>query len=152
MFAVLHVLYVIFDEGYTATSGPDLQRAELTHEAIRITREVRRRLPDDGELAGPLALMLVTDARRPARTRADGALVPLASRTAGAGTARRSRALRSSARRCRAPSSGRAIWGPPAETPRERRDGARRAWVRCPARPCSGAATNRHCPSSLAMM
>jgi RNA polymerase sigma factor (sigma-70 family) len=78
MRAVLHALYVIFDEGYTATSGPDLQRAELTREAIRITREVRHRLPDDGEVAGLLALMLLTDARRPARTRADGALVPLA--------------------------------------------------------------------------
>jgi RNA polymerase sigma factor (sigma-70 family) len=75
---VLHVLYLIFNEGYTATSGPDLQRLELTREAIRLTREVRRLLPDDGEVAGLLALMLLTDARRAARTRSDGALVPLA--------------------------------------------------------------------------
>ncbi|MEN3280666.1 MAG: hypothetical protein V7607_1806 [Solirubrobacteraceae bacterium] len=75
---VLHVLYLIFNEGYTATSGPDLQRLELTREAIRLTREVRRLLPDDGEVAGLLALMLLTDARRSARTRPDGALVPLA--------------------------------------------------------------------------
>ncbi|GIG56796.1 RNA polymerase sigma24 factor [Longispora fulva] len=76
--AVLHVLYLIFNEGYTATSGPDLHRADLTAEAIRLTREVRRLLPDDGEIAGLLAIMLLTDARRPARTRPDGALVPLA--------------------------------------------------------------------------
>jgi predicted RNA polymerase sigma factor len=75
---VLHVLYLIFNEGYTATSGPDLQRSDLTREAIRLTREVRRLLPDDGEVAGLLALMLLTDARRAARTRPDGALVPLA--------------------------------------------------------------------------
>jgi RNA polymerase sigma factor (sigma-70 family) len=75
---VLHVLYLIFNEGYTATSGPDLQRGELTREAIRLTREVRRLLPDDGEVAGLLALMLLTDARRAARTGPDGALVPLA--------------------------------------------------------------------------
>jgi RNA polymerase sigma factor (sigma-70 family) len=75
---VLHVLYLIFNEGYTATSGPDLQRGELTSEGIRLTREVHRLLPDDGEVAGLLALMLLTDARRPARTRPDGSLVPLA--------------------------------------------------------------------------
>jgi RNA polymerase sigma factor (sigma-70 family) len=75
---VLHVLYLIFNEGYTATSGPHLQRSELTAEAIRLTREVRRLLPENGEVAGLLALMLLTDARRPARTRADGSLVPLA--------------------------------------------------------------------------
>jgi RNA polymerase sigma factor (sigma-70 family) len=76
--SVLHVLYLIFNEGYTASSGPDLLRSELTAEAIRLTREVRRLLPDDGEVAGLLALMLLTDARRPARTRPDGALIPLA--------------------------------------------------------------------------
>ena len=75
---VLHVLYLIFNEGYTASSGPELQRGELTSEAIRLAREVRRLLPDDGEVAGLLALMLLTDARRAARTRADGSLVPLA--------------------------------------------------------------------------
>jgi RNA polymerase sigma factor (sigma-70 family) len=74
---VLHVLYLIFNEGYTATSGPDLQRADLTAEAIRLTRIVLRRLPDDGEVAGLLALMLLTDARRPARTGPDGSLIPL---------------------------------------------------------------------------
>jgi predicted RNA polymerase sigma factor len=75
--AVLHVLYLIFNEGYTASSGPDLQRADLTREAIRLARELRRLLPGDGEVAGLLALMLLTDARRPARTRPDGGLVPL---------------------------------------------------------------------------
>jgi RNA polymerase sigma factor (sigma-70 family) len=76
--AVLHVLYLVFNEGYAATSGPDLQRPELTREAIRLTRRLHRLLPEDGEVAGLLALMLITEARRPARTRADGALVPLA--------------------------------------------------------------------------
>jgi RNA polymerase sigma factor (sigma-70 family) len=76
--AVLHVLYLIFNEGYTASSGPSLQRVELTAEAIRLTRQLHARLPDDGEVAGLLALMLLTDARRSARTRPDGALVPLA--------------------------------------------------------------------------
>jgi RNA polymerase sigma factor (sigma-70 family) len=76
--AVLQVLYLIFNEGYTASSGPDLQRSELTGEAIRLARAVQRLLPDDGEVAGLLALMLLTDARRPARTRPDGSLVPLA--------------------------------------------------------------------------
>jgi RNA polymerase sigma factor (sigma-70 family) len=75
---VLHVLYLIFNEGYTATSGPDLQRADLTAEAIRLSRAVHASLPDDGEVAGLLALMLLTDARRPARTGPDGALIPLA--------------------------------------------------------------------------
>jgi RNA polymerase sigma factor (sigma-70 family) len=76
--AVLHVLYLIFNEGYTTSSGADLQRLELTAEAIRLTRETHRLLPDDGEVAGLLALMLLTDARRAARTTPDGALVPLA--------------------------------------------------------------------------
>lgn len=76
--AVLHVLYVIFNEGYTATSGPYLVRHELAGEAIRLTRLVHRLLPEDGEVAGLLALMLLTDARRPARTRPNGDLVPLA--------------------------------------------------------------------------
>lgn len=75
---VLHVLYLVFNEGYTASSGPDLQRTDLTTEAIRIARDLHRLLPDDGEVAGLLALMLLTDARRPARSRADGSLVPLA--------------------------------------------------------------------------
>jgi RNA polymerase sigma factor (sigma-70 family) len=74
---VLHVLYLIFNEGYTATVGTDLQRSELTAEAIRLTREVKRLLPADGEVAGLLALMLLTDARRAARAREDGSLVPL---------------------------------------------------------------------------
>jgi RNA polymerase sigma factor (sigma-70 family) len=80
---VLHVLYLIFNEGYTASSGPDLQRSELTGEAIRLTRAVHRLLPDDGEVAGLLALMLLTDARRPARTGPDGGLVPLAEQDRG---------------------------------------------------------------------
>ncbi|GAA3104488.1 RNA polymerase sigma factor [Streptosporangium carneum] len=75
---VLHVLYLIFNEGHTSTSGPELQSSELTGEAIRLVRAVHRLLPADGEVAGLLALMLLTDARRPARTGADGALVPLA--------------------------------------------------------------------------
>jgi RNA polymerase sigma factor (sigma-70 family) len=81
--AVLQVLYLIFNEGYTASSGPDLHRVELTSEAIRLTRELHRRLPEDGEVAGLLALLLLTDARRPARTRPDGSLVPLAEQDRG---------------------------------------------------------------------
>jgi RNA polymerase sigma factor (sigma-70 family) len=76
--AVLHVLYLVFNEGYATTAGPDLHRAELSTEAIRLTRMVRRLLPDDSEVAALLALMLLTDARRLARTGPDGEIVPLA--------------------------------------------------------------------------
>jgi RNA polymerase sigma factor (sigma-70 family) len=75
--AVLHVLYLIFNEGYTSSSGPSLQRSDLTAEAIRLTRAVHLLLPDDGEVTGLLALMLLTEARRAARTGPDGELIPL---------------------------------------------------------------------------
>ncbi|MFF0733430.1 RNA polymerase sigma factor [Streptomyces chartreusis] len=75
--AVLQTLYLIFNEGYTATSGTSLTRRELAGEAIRLTREVHRLMPDHGEVAGLLALMLLTDARREARTGPYGELVPL---------------------------------------------------------------------------
>ncbi|OLF15994.1 RNA polymerase sigma factor [Actinophytocola xanthii] len=76
--AVLHVLYLVFNEGYTATSGAALHRGSMTRDALRLTRMLHRLLPEDGEVTGLLALMLLTEARRPARTRADGSLVPLA--------------------------------------------------------------------------
>ena len=76
--AVLHVLYLVFNEGYTATEGDALTVPALATEAIRLTRWLHRLLPDDGEVTGLLALMLLTDARLPARTRPDGSLVPLA--------------------------------------------------------------------------
>ena len=75
---VRHVLYLVFNEGYATSSGPAVQRADLTAEAIRLTRLLHRLLPEDGEVAGLLALMLLTDARRPARTDAAGLPVPLA--------------------------------------------------------------------------
>jgi RNA polymerase sigma factor (sigma-70 family) len=75
--AVLHVLYLIFNEGYTSSVGPHLRRADLSHEAMRLTRIVRQLRPDDTEVAGLLALMLLTDARRLARTGAEGELIPL---------------------------------------------------------------------------
>jgi RNA polymerase sigma factor (sigma-70 family) len=75
--AVLHVLYLIFNEGYVSSAGPSLQRRDLSSEAIRIARAVRHLLPNDGEVAGLLALMLLTDARRHARTGPDGELIPL---------------------------------------------------------------------------
>jgi RNA polymerase sigma factor (sigma-70 family) len=76
--AVLHVLYLIFNEGYTSSVGPHLRRADLSHEAMRLTRIVHHLQPDDTEVAGLLALMLLTDARRLARTGTEGELIPLA--------------------------------------------------------------------------
>ena len=76
--AVLRVLYLIFTEGYASTAGPSAYRAELSREAIRLTRIVHRLMPRHGEVAGLLALMLLTDARRDARVGPDGMLVPLA--------------------------------------------------------------------------
>jgi predicted RNA polymerase sigma factor len=78
MRSVLHVLYLMFNEGYTSSNGNELQRTELADEAIRVTRMVHRLLPDDGEVAGLLALMLLLDARRSARPDENGELVPLA--------------------------------------------------------------------------
>jgi predicted RNA polymerase sigma factor len=75
--AVLHVLYLIFNEGYTSSIGPSLQRSDLAREAMRLTRSLHALLPADCEVAGLLALMLLTDARRPARTGRDGELIPL---------------------------------------------------------------------------
>ena len=74
---VLQVLYLIFNEGYTASSGSELHRADLAREAIRLTRTVHAQLPEDGEVTGLLALMLLSDARRETRTTASGDLVPL---------------------------------------------------------------------------
>lgn len=76
--AVLHVLYLIFNEGYTSSAGSDLRRDDLSHEAIRLTRIVHQLQPNDTEVAGLLALMLLTDARRLARSGAGGELIPLA--------------------------------------------------------------------------
>ena len=75
--SVLHVLYLIFNEGYTASSGAALQRLDLSREAIRLARAVLRLVPEDAEVAGLLALMLLTDARRDARSGAAGELIPL---------------------------------------------------------------------------
>ncbi|HWG63148.1 MAG TPA: DUF6596 domain-containing protein [Streptosporangiaceae bacterium] len=75
---VLHVLYLIFNEGYASSSGPDLSRVELSAEAMRLTRAVHARMPDNGEVGGLLALMILTDARRGARTGTAGELIPLA--------------------------------------------------------------------------
>lgn len=75
--SVLHVLYLIFSEGYTTSSGADLHRTDLSNEAIRLVREIRELLTDNGDVAGLLALMLLTDARRAARTGPNGELIPL---------------------------------------------------------------------------
>lgn len=75
--AVLHVLYLVFNEGYASSSGARLQRTDLSNEAIRLARTLRGLLPDDSEVAGLLALMLLTDARRAARTGPSGELIPL---------------------------------------------------------------------------
>jgi RNA polymerase sigma factor (sigma-70 family) len=75
--AVLHVLYLIFNEGYTSSAGSNLRRDDLSQDAIRLTRIVHKLEPEDAEVAGLLALMLLTDARRLARTGAEGELIPL---------------------------------------------------------------------------
>jgi predicted RNA polymerase sigma factor len=75
---VLHVLYLIFNEGYASSTGREVHRTELSAEAIRLTRMVQRMLPHDGEVMGLLALMLLIDARRPARSSAAGELITLA--------------------------------------------------------------------------
>jgi RNA polymerase sigma factor (sigma-70 family) len=75
---VLHVLYLIFNEGYAASSGPTVVRVDLSTEAIRLARALNAALPDEPEVTGLLALMLLTDARRPARTGPAGQLIPLA--------------------------------------------------------------------------
>jgi predicted RNA polymerase sigma factor len=74
---VLHVLYLIFNEGYAGSLGSQVQRTELADEAVRLTRMVHQTLPDDAEIMGLLALMLLLDARRPARTGPDGDLISL---------------------------------------------------------------------------
>lgn len=81
--AVGHVLYLIFNEGHTASAGAALHRPELAAEAVRLARQLHAAVPEDGETAGLLALMLLTDARRAARARSDGALVPLAEQDRG---------------------------------------------------------------------
>jgi predicted RNA polymerase sigma factor len=75
---VMQVLYLIFNEGYTTSGGPELQRGDLTAEAIRLTRMLHRLVPGEAEVSGLLALMLLIDARRDARTDEDGTIVPLA--------------------------------------------------------------------------
>lgn len=75
--SVLHVLYLIFNEGYTTSSGAELQRTDLSSEAIRLARLLQKLVPSSGEVLGLLALMLLTDARRAARTGPNGELIPL---------------------------------------------------------------------------
>ena len=81
--SVLHVLYLLFNEGYTTSGGPDLARADLSGEAIRLARIMRASVPQDPEVTGLLALMLLTDARRPARSGPGGELIPLAEQDRG---------------------------------------------------------------------
>jgi predicted RNA polymerase sigma factor len=81
--SVLHVLYLLFNEGYASSSGPDLARSDLSGEAIRLARVLHASLPGDPEVTGLLALMLLTDARRPARTGPGGELIPLAEQQRG---------------------------------------------------------------------
>jgi predicted RNA polymerase sigma factor len=73
----MHVLYLVFSEGYAASGGPEVERSDLSSEALRLTRLLLRLAPDDAEVAGLLALMVLTDARRRARTGPSGELVPL---------------------------------------------------------------------------
>ncbi len=81
--SVLHVLYLLFNEGYASSSGPDLARSDLSREAIRLSRALHASLPRHPEVTGLLALMLLTDARRPARTGPGGELIPLADQQRG---------------------------------------------------------------------
>ena len=85
--SVLAVVYLVFNEGYAASSGPELVRADLCAEAMRLARLLVELMPDEPEVLGLLALMLLAESRRPARASADGALVPLADQDRGAGTA-----------------------------------------------------------------
>jgi RNA polymerase sigma factor (sigma-70 family) len=80
---VLHVVYLLFNEGYTTSSGPDLARTDLSGEAIRLARAIHTAAPEEPEATGLLALMLLTEARRPARTGPGGELVPLAEQDRG---------------------------------------------------------------------
>ena len=81
--AVLQVIYLIFTEGYASTSGPSLLRTDVCADAIRLARMLRELLPDDAEVTGLLALLLLTDARRPARADPDGLPVPMAEQDRG---------------------------------------------------------------------
>lgn len=122
--AVRHVLYLIFTEGHTSSAGPDLRRVDLSAEAIRLTRALHERLPDDSETAGLLALMLLTEARSPARTGPSGELISSPSRTAAGGTRRPSpRASTWSPGRCPGAPSARTRSRPPSPpcTTRRRR-------------------------------
>lgn len=91
---VLRVLYLVFNEGYTATSGDDLLRVDLSTEAIRVTRMLAQLLPDAAEVKSLLALMLLTDARREARTGPSGELIPPRGRRPGSPRSRPSRPIR----------------------------------------------------------